>query len=1048
MVNTISFLTFFFLLFLGACQVKETASNGGLISGHTPTTNKFTVTPPLSKVYVEGEVLKFRLSFPFDIQSDFSGGEPILKIKLAGQVKDALFKEAPTPKELSFEYVIANNDNAPTGIEVTSLALNGALLQFLKEEALVNCDVTSVKPTLHAQVKVDTEKPYVTKAILSSAPGLYHAGDELLFSLTMSERVFVKGTPEFDFTLSGNNLSAKYLSGSGSTLLVFSYTVSDSDFDTNGFDSIGANILLPSSSIEDTVGNPIVTSLASVSAALKTQSSVYQVLGAVPHLIGVTLPPNGIYEVAKTLDFEFEFDRPVTVTGAPKYIITIGEGASKTTRDVSYISGDGTNKLIFSYVTIPGDVDLDGIEVPKSITQDGGDIRSSASARSFFSPATNNLFTPPSSKGIILKSLLPQAIAVTRNDDTTKKLTDNSVDNVWIIGQKLVFTVKFNTEILVNNTMGIPFLEFFISGVKKNAPYLSGGDGQTSLIFTYDIQEGDQDLSGNILIGNIVANGATITDKLNTIAKLELPAGSKLASTRIDGIRPTIKKINPPANKTYSQLVTGMTFGLDWSEEVYLPNATGLSLKIDIGGSDTLFPTTLINGTILSNFTQPNLTGKNDSNGVELRSPLVLTGKVFDVAGNEAQDLSFIPPATSNILVDTKKPTVIAATPITPDGVYKEGDEILVDITFDEVVEATLNGTNNYLAMAIGGVTTLRMTPTVTKTATTHTFKYTIKPGDNGVFKIGTSFAGSIYDLGRNTPNTFVPPSTPGILVDAVAPTITGSSGTLAAKTLVEGNTLEISLTFSEEVFVTGSPSITANFGGGENDFIYSSGTGTDTLKFQRIITENHFNMNGLPNNISTINLNGGKIVDQKDHPAPTTFAAKKIDLSGIKITFAEVRLWTRSDFTNLAVGGFPIANEGAISTETLGGGVYRIFNGDDNIRFTGPQSLSSHVLLALKAPNVNSDVEVMGQNIKLVYDSSNNYYEVIPASGTIVSGPSILNKSARGIIHTEQQIDFLSSEKVFGANFNGSVGEIIIIDDSIDPTKLSKVKNYLISKF
>src|SRR5690606_38953996 len=139
--------------------------------------------------------------------------------------------------------------------------------------------------------------------------------------------------------------------------------------------------------------------------------------------------------------------------------------------------------------------------------------------------------------------------------------------------------------------------------------------------------------------------------------------------------------------------------------------------------------------------------------------------------------------------------------------------------------------------------------------------------GDDGVFRIGSTFTGSIYDLGRNTPNNITsPPATPGIIIDAKAPTITASSGTVAVQTLIEGDILEVSLTFSENVFVntaSGTPSIPVNFGGGENDFIYSSGSGTNTLKFQREITENHFNMNGLPNNITSLSLNGVLIVDQ-----------------------------------------------------------------------------------------------------------------------------------------------------------------------------------------
>jgi hypothetical protein len=75
--------------------------------------------------------------------------------------------------------------------------------------------------------------PYVlgVEAQSSSTPnGLYRAGDTVLIEVSMSRHVSVSGTPILYLELGATDNYATYLSGSGSTVLVFSYVVSEGDF--------------------------------------------------------------------------------------------------------------------------------------------------------------------------------------------------------------------------------------------------------------------------------------------------------------------------------------------------------------------------------------------------------------------------------------------------------------------------------------------------------------------------------------------------------------------------------------------------------------------------------------------------------------------------------------------------------------------------------------------------------------------------------------------------------------------------------------------------
>ena len=79
----------------------------------------------------------------------------------------------------------------------------------------------------------------VTRVQVTSTPGTatdtYRLGEEITFTVTFSRAVEVSGSrPHFEFSLGATDKEAAYESGSGTTELVFAYTVGASDSDTNG----------------------------------------------------------------------------------------------------------------------------------------------------------------------------------------------------------------------------------------------------------------------------------------------------------------------------------------------------------------------------------------------------------------------------------------------------------------------------------------------------------------------------------------------------------------------------------------------------------------------------------------------------------------------------------------------------------------------------------------------------------------------------------------------------------------------------------------------
>ena len=101
--------------------------------------------------------------------------------------------------------------------------------------------------------KVDGSRtPTIDSVAVTSTPMLasdtYGEGEDIEFTVTFNVAVEVAGDPVFRFALgdtgAGRDVDAAYASGSGTTALVFSYTVVSSDSDNNGiflYDGVDLN---------------------------------------------------------------------------------------------------------------------------------------------------------------------------------------------------------------------------------------------------------------------------------------------------------------------------------------------------------------------------------------------------------------------------------------------------------------------------------------------------------------------------------------------------------------------------------------------------------------------------------------------------------------------------------------------------------------------------------------------------------------------------------------------------------------------------------------
>lgn len=1047
------------LIALAGCQVKEESGSGQLIAGHVPSTNSFTVSAPTSGVYTAGDVLSFTVSFPYNV--DIAGGTPSLNLTFnSGAVNIPLSSGAGT-KNLVFSYTVLGTDSDPNGIQLNSLALNGATMTFTASGVTSNCDISTVTSRNYSNILVDNAGPVLTGFSLVTPPGFYNVGEAITFAVTYDEPVFV-GTPAPTLAVTFNAATtATYVSGSGTNTLNFQYTIASNHFDTNGYTFPGATITIPGGSyIRDASGNNAALNFSAYQANVSgtgagltcpgSTSDCVEFDGRAPYIVNITPPTPGNYAVSQNLDYVIEFNQNVTVASVsplPNLALTIGS----TTRRAYYSSGSGSRFLTFRYTTVPGDVDPDGITSPTSITLNTTEITATAGGAEFFITGTNggaysnNFFTAPDTSSVIITATQPQPTAVIRGADSTDRIFPTvAPDDIWIIDQPLIITVEFNTGMTVGQTGGTPYIPLTIGGVTRNATYLSGGDGQTSLTFRYVIQEGDQDADGIIQIGSIELNGGTITDSVNTNSLLTLPVAS-ITSTVVDGIRPTINTVTPPANASYSTITVpgNFYFTINWSEAVNFNGAVNLPLTI---GATPVNAATVITNNAAGIVVSPaSIATLNDTDGITVISPLN-GGTIRDQAGNTATVLTFPIPNTAAVLVDTTLPSVVSVNS-PPAGTYNAGDDLEFVVTFDDVVNITNAGgfPSIQLNLTTGNVFATYVSGTGTNTIT---FSYEVTASDShdgaipNPTQIASTAPGYIRDVAMNSATTYaITTSMTDVIVDGLAPTIserTTTAGVYVPTAEGTNDAITITMTFSESITMTGggTPWIELALATGNKIATYDDLASTDKkMVFRYYIKNDDMDLNGLTLNGTAIDPDGNTIKDANGNTANLNFGGVVTDLSNVHVAPHAI-VWMRASLgsNRSAMTGAP-----GFSTTASYAANYYNFTGAETMSFAGLNGFSSRdVFMAIRTP-LDTDTPV-------TQDLVDNFVRIDVPTGNLTvtgSGPASL---APNSLH-QVQFTLLGvgiPDTMIPAEFTGRVAEILIFNSALTAGQQAHVNSFL----
>ncbi|MFX1599495.1 MAG: hypothetical protein ACFFB6_02745, partial [Promethearchaeota archaeon] len=352
--------------------------------------------------------------------------------------------------------------------------------------------------------------------------------------------------------------------------------------------------------------------------------------------------------------------------------------------------------------------------------------------------------------------------------------------------------------------------------------------------------------------------------------------------------------ITNPSVISISSTTSNGTYGLNveiyititFSEPVYVTGTTP-TLTLETNSiPDGIAYYTSGNGTDTLTFTYTVGLGHSSSD-LDYVSMNALSGTIKDIVGNDADPTLPSPGAlgslgyNKDIIIETTPPVIINVSSSISNGTYGIGEVIDIIVYFSEPVSVTgtpqltlETGLIDAVIDYVGGSGTDALI-----------FGYVVASGhassDLGYVSID-ALSGIIKDIAGNDANMTLPaPGASGslsankdIIIETIQPDITSVSSTKPDGTYGEGETINIVITFSEVVYVTGIPQLTLETGSIDAVINYVSGSGTDTLIFSYTVASGH-NSDDLEY-ISTdaLSLNGGTIKDSVGNDAILTLPA------------------------------------------------------------------------------------------------------------------------------------------------------------------------------
>ncbi len=819
--------------------------------------------------YRAGDAIEVTVTFP---ETVFVVRQPLqVMLSIGPNLRAADYQRGSGSNQLEFRYVVQADDQDDDGVSIGPGpgALAGGAIQDADGNDAPR-DFAALPANAAHKVGSPQRAAMPTAQITSETQGPYRPGDAIEVTVTFPETVFVVQQPLRLMLSIGPNLrAADYQTGSGTPQLVFSYVVQAGDQDDDGV-SIGPGPgALAGGAIQDADGNDAPRDFAALPPDPQHK------VGPTAPTVQITSETQGPYRAGDAIEVTVTFSETVFVVRQPlQLMLSIGPNL----RAADYQRGSGSDQLVFSYVVQAGDQDDDGVSIgPGPGALAGGAIQDADG-----NDAPRDFAALPANAAHKVGS--PQRAAM-----PTAQITSET-QGPYRPGDAIEVTVTFPETVFVVRQ---PLQVMLSIGPNLRAADYQTGSGTPQLVFSYVVQAGDQDDDGvSIGPGPGALAGGAIQDADGNDAPRDFAALPPDPQHKVGPTAPTVQ-ITSETQGPY-RAGDAIEVTVTFSETVFVVRQP-LQLMLSIGPNLRAADYQRGSGSNQLVFSYVVQAGDQDDDGVSIGpGPGALAGgAIQDADGNDApRDFAALP-ANAAHKVGSPQRAAMPTAQITSEtqGPYRPGDAIEVTVTFSETVFVVQQPLR--LMLSIGP--NLRAADYHTGSGTPQlVFRYVVQAGDQDDDGVsigpgpGALAGGPIqHSDGGDAPRDFAAlPPDPQHKVGSqqqqvAAPTVAITSSPDADDTYLSGEAIEVTVTFSTPVFVSGSPppAVALLIGPDRRLASYArGGSSPDELIFRYTVQRGDRDEDGISIGPGRDALTGGVIEDEQGNAAVRDFAALRDD--------------------------------------------------------------------------------------------------------------------------------------------------------------------------
>ena len=328
-----------------------------------------------------------------------------------------------------------------------------------------------------------------------------------------------------------------------------------------------------------------------------------------------------------------------------------------------------------------------------------------------------------------------------------------------------------------------------------------------------------------------------VTPTADGAVSVQIPAGaavnignnantaSNTLNVTYDGTAPAVTSVDVPANGVYTT-ADALSFTVHFAENVTVSGIPDLSVIIGTVAKQAVYTGGSGSNALSFNYTVQS--GDMDMDGITLGAALALnSGTITDAAGNNALLALNNVNSTANVLVNTATPGVtISTTAVSP-----VNQPFTASITFTEAVTGF---TQSDIVVTNASLSNLKTTDNITYTVL-------VTPTSDGGVNVNVP-AGAAVNIGNNGNKAS---NTLNLVYDGTAPVIT-SVDVPADGVYTSGKALAFTVHYSENVSVSGTPSMDIIIGAATKQAAYTGGNGTNALTFSYTVQNGDMDMDGI----------------------------------------------------------------------------------------------------------------------------------------------------------------------------------------------------------